>query len=39
MKTKFNLNDDLPLELYSTTILVRAIFHESNKNYPQVFLD
>ena len=41
MKMKFNL-DDLPLkktlELRNMIIAARAVFHEDNKYYPQVFL-
>ena len=43
MKIKFNLDEELPLnkttEILSMTIVVRAVFHENNKYYPQVFLD
>ena len=43
LKTKFNSDDELPLniaiEIPSMIIVVRAIFHENNKYYPQVFLD
>ena len=43
MKIKFNLHDKLPLnkmiEIHSMIIFVRAIFHENNKYYPEVFLD
>ena len=43
MKTKFDLDDDLPLnkpiDIYSVTIVVTAIFYESSKYCPQVFLD
>ena len=43
MKIKFNLDDQLPLnkmmEIPTMTIVVRAVFHENNKYYPQVFLD
>ena len=43
MKIKFNSDDELPLnktiEILSMTIVVRAIFLENNKYYPQVFLD
>ena len=43
MKIKFNLDDELPLnktiEIPSMIIVVRAIFHENNKYYQQVFLD
>ena len=43
IKIKFNLNNELPLnktiEIPSTIIVVRAVFYENNKYYPQVFLD
>ena len=43
MEIKFNLNDELPLnkmiKIPSMIIVVRAVFHENNKYYPQVFLD
>ena len=43
MKIKFNLDDELPLnktiEIPSMAIVVRAIFYENNKYYPQVSLD
>ena len=43
IKIRFNLDDELPLnktiEIPSTIIVVRAIFLESNKHYPQVLLD
>ena len=43
MKIKFNSDDELPLnkaiEIATITIVVRAIFLENNKYYPQVFLD
>ena len=43
MKIKFNSDDELPLnktiEIPSIITIVRAIFHENNKHYPQVFLD
>ena len=43
MKIKFNLDDELPLnktiEIATMTIVVRAVFHENNKYYLQVFLD
>ena len=43
MKIKLNLDDELPLnktiEIPTMTIVVRAVFHENNKYYPQVFLD
>ena len=41
MKIKFNLDDKLPLNKIIKTrtiiIVVRAVFHESNEYYPQVF--
>ena len=42
MKIKFNLDDKLlPLnkmiEIPSMIIVVRAVFYENNKYYPQVF--
>ena len=43
MKTKFDSDDDLSLnktiEIHNVTIVVRAIFYENNKYYPQVFSD
>ena len=43
MKTKFDSDDILPLnkaiEIPIVTIVVRAVFHENNKYYPQAFLD
>ena len=36
MKRKFNFDDELPL---NETIVVRAVFHENKKYYPQVFLN
>ena len=42
---KIKLNPDKKLALNKTieiptmTIIIRAIFHENNKYYPQVFLD
>ena len=43
MKIKLNSDNDLPLnktlELKNMAIVVRAVFHEDNKYYPQVFLD
>ena len=43
MKIKFNSDNELSLkktiEVLTITIVVRAIFHENNKHYPQVFLD
>ena len=43
MKIKFNSDDELPLnktiEIPVMVIVVRVIFYENNKYYPQVFLD
>ena len=43
MKIKFNLDYELPLnktiDISSMTVVVRTVFHENNKYYPQVFLD
>ena len=36
MKIKFNSDDELPPTM---TIVVRAIFLQNNKYYPQAFLD
>ena len=40
---KIDSDCSLPLnktiEIPTVTILVRAVFHENNKYYPQVFLD
>ena len=43
MKIKFDSDGNLPLnkaiEIPIMTIVVRAVFHKSNKYYPYVFLD
>ena len=43
MKIKFNTNDNLPLneplKLHLLTIIVRCIFKEDSKFYPQFYLD
>ena len=43
MKTKFNSDDDLPLnkslKFHLMTITIRCVFEEDGKLYPQVFLD
>ena len=43
MKIKFSSDDELPLnktiEIFCMIIVVRAVFKENNKYYPQVFLD
>ena len=43
MNIKFNSDENFPLskiiEIPIMTMVVRAVFHENNKHYPQVFLD
>ena len=43
MKVRFNLDEELPLnktlEISSMAIVIRAVFHENNKYYLQIFLD
>ena len=43
MKIKFNSDDDLPLnkplKFHAMTIIIRSVFEEDDKLYPQVFLD
>ena len=43
MKIKFDSDDSLllnkTLKLRNTTIIVRSVFEENGKYYPQVFLD
>ena len=43
MKIKFNSEDDLPLnkplKFHNMTIIIRSVFEEDGKLYPQVFLD
>ena len=43
MKIKFNSDNSLPLntalKLHNMTIIVRSVFEEDGKYYPQVFLD
>ena len=43
MRIKFNSDDNLPLnkivKLHMLTIIVRSVFREDGKYYPQVFLD
>ena len=43
MKVRFNLDEKLPLnktlEISSVAIVIRAVFHENNKYYLQIFLD
>ena len=41
MKIKFNSDDDLPLKkplkLHLMTIIIKSVFEEDGKLYPQVF--
>ena len=43
MKINFNSDDDLPLnkplKFHAMTIVIRSVFEEDVKLYPQVFLD
>ena len=43
MKIKFNSDDDLPLnkllKFHLMTIIIRCVFSEDGKSYPQLFLD
>ena len=43
MKIKFNSDDNLPLnktlKLHNMTIIIRSVFEEDGKFYPQVYLD
>ena len=43
VKIRFSSDDDLPLnkmlKLHMLTIIVRSVFEEDRKYYPQVFLD
>ena len=43
MKIKFNSVDDLPLnkplKFHAMTIIIRSVFKEDSKFYPQFFLD
>ena len=43
MKIKFNSDDDLPLnkqlKFHNMIIIIRSVFNENGKLYPQVFLD
>ena len=43
MKVKFSRNDNLPLnktlKFHMLTVIVRSVFEEDGKYYPQVFLD
>ena len=43
MKTKFNSDDDLPLnkllKFNAMTIIIRSVFEQDGKLYPQISLD
>ena len=43
MKIKLDSDDDLPsgkiLNLHNMTVVIRSIFQEDNKYYPQILLD
>ena len=43
MKIKFDTDDNLPLnktlKLHNMTIVIRSVFEEHGKFYPQVYLD
>ena len=43
MKIKFNSDNNLPpnkpLKFHAMTIIIKSVFEEDNKLYPQVFLD
>ena len=43
MKIRFQSDDNLPLNkmlmLRNLTVIVRSIFEEDNKYYPQIFVD
>ena len=43
MKIKFNFDDDLPLNkplnFHAITMIIRPLFEEDGKIYPQLFLD
>ena len=43
MKIQFNSNDNLPfnkpLKFHIMTIIIRRVFEEDGKFYPQLFLD
>ena len=43
MKIKFESNDNLPTDdivnMHQVTIIIRSIFAENSKFYPQLFLD
>ena len=43
MEIKFNSDDDFPvnkqLKFHIMTIIIRSVFEEDSKLYPQIFLD
>ena len=43
MKNRFDSDDDLPLKkplkFHVMTIIIRSVFEEGGKRYPQLFLD
>ena len=43
MKIKFNSDDSLPLnkplKFHNMTVIIRPVFEEHGKLYPQIFLD
>ena len=43
MNIKFDSNDDLPLNIplkfHAMTIIIRSVFEEDGKFYPQLYLD
>ena len=43
MRIKFNPDENLPLnkplKFHNLTIIVRSVFQENNKYYPQIYLD
>ena len=43
INTRFNSDDDLPLnkplKFHAMTIIIRSVFEEGGKLYPQIFLD
>ena len=43
MKIKFESNDNLPIDniinMHQVTIIIRSIFAQNGKFYPQLFLD
>ena len=43
MKIKFNYDDDMllkkPLKFHLMTIIIRCVFSEDGKLYPQLFMD